>query len=175
MSGYHYEQERPSFGFGRITWAVQRLILANILFFAAQLLVDIPMGGRISLIGGDFVQRWLALETYRFLHGAIWQAITYQFLHADLMHLFVNMLTLFFFGPEVERRLGTPQFYRFYLFCGAIGAVATALWAVGPGGHSVVVGASGSALGVRSTCGRSLRTANCSTCSSSASISRWMR
>ncbi len=32
-----------------------------------------------------------------------WRFFTHGVLHADFMHLFVNMLSLFFFGPNVER------------------------------------------------------------------------
>lgn len=148
MSSQYYDQH-PGFGFGRITWAVQRLILANCIVFAVQLLIHIPLGLDNTLPGGYFVREWLAFSTERVFHGAVWQLLTYQFLHAGLMHLFVNMLTLYFFGPDVERKLGTPKFYRFYLLCGGLGVllttVAELLFHKQAG---VVVGASGSVLGV---------------------------
>ena len=54
----------------------------------------------------------------------LWRLLTFQFLHANLMHLLFNMLSLYIFGPMVERHLGSARFARFYLICGAGGAVA---------------------------------------------------
>ena len=56
--------------------------------------------------------------------------ITYQFLHADWMHILGNMLFLFVFGPPVEDRLSRIGFLAFYLVGGvAAGGVPTG----GPG------------------------------------------
>jgi len=48
-----------------------------------------------------------------------------MYLHNGLLHLFMNMLWLFFFGPEVEHTLGTRQFVRFYILCGMLGVLFT--------------------------------------------------
>jgi membrane associated rhomboid family serine protease len=63
-------------------------------------------------------------------HGQIWRFITFQFLHAGLWHLLLNMLGLFFFGPLIERYLGTKRFLAFYLLCGIAGPIGyMILWA----------------------------------------------
>jgi membrane associated rhomboid family serine protease len=41
-------------------------------------------------------------------------AITSGFVHADLMHLIFNMMTFWFFGVPLERRIGTPMFLLLY-------------------------------------------------------------
>lgn len=46
-------------------------------------------------------------ELYRFL--------THGVLHGDYLHLFANMLTLFFFGPKIESYLGKPAFILLYV------------------------------------------------------------
>src|SRR5262245_57357883 len=35
---------------------------------------------------------------------ALWQPITYMFLHQEFLHLLVNMLALWWFGADIERR-----------------------------------------------------------------------
>lgn len=40
--------------------------------------------------------------------------ITKGFVHADMTHLFFNMLTLYFFGPMLEYTIGTPKFVALY-------------------------------------------------------------
>jgi len=54
----------------------------------------------------------------------VWRLITFQFLHADLMHIGFNMLGLFMFGGIVEQQLGGRRYLAFYLACGAFGGIA---------------------------------------------------
>ncbi len=150
MSRYSYTMESNTFGSARITWAVQRLILVNIIVFAFQLLSDplmVWLNQRPGFYGGGF-STWFGFQQQRFLSGYVWTPITYQFLHGGLMHLAGNMLSLYWFGPEVERVLGTRAFFRFYLTCGAGGVLATLLPYFLQGEVTNVVGASGAAMGV---------------------------
>lgn len=61
------------------------------------------------------------------------QIVTYMFVHSQgtFFHVFFNMLTLFFFGPTLERVWGSRKFFLYYMVCG-IGAaiVQEAVWAV---------------------------------------------
>lgn len=64
-----------------------------------------------------------------FMEGEVWRLITYQFLHAGLMHLVFNMWALYFFGPLVEDAMGSGRFLLFYLSCGVAGALFSSLLA----------------------------------------------
>jgi len=149
MNAYvHFQDRRYSFS-DRITYAVQRLILINSAVFVLQLLLDIPLGGSsFSGVLGGSVASFLDFQPVRFLQGALWRPITYMFLHGGLMHLFVNMLWLFFFGPEVERTLGTRQFVRFYFLCGMLGVLFTFVPMYVYRENAPMVGASGAVMGV---------------------------
>jgi membrane associated rhomboid family serine protease len=72
-----------------------------------------------------------------------WTVITYQFLHANFLHILFNMIALFFFGPRLEARIGGRHFLLLYLISGASGAV---LSLVTP--YASIIGASGSVFGV---------------------------
>lgn len=48
----------------------------------------------------------------------IWQLATYMFLHADWLHLGLNMLALWSFGRVLERAWGGRRFFIFFLVCG---------------------------------------------------------
>jgi membrane associated rhomboid family serine protease len=153
MTRYHQANTAGGGGL-RITHAVQRLILLNIACFAGQLLLD-PLQLLVTnvfsgpaLRPGGVVVYWLGFQPDLFVHGHLWKPFTYQFLHSGLFHLFMNMLSLFVFGPEVERALGTRQFYRFYIFCGAAGVLATILPYLLRGEAVTIMGASGAVLGV---------------------------
>ncbi|WP_420126274.1 rhomboid family intramembrane serine protease [Longimicrobium sp.] len=73
-----------------------------------------------------------------------WSVVTYMFLHGDLMHLLFNMLSLFFFGPRVEDRIGSRPFAILYFLSGITGALLSVLFSP----HSAIVGASGGVFGV---------------------------
>jgi membrane associated rhomboid family serine protease len=69
-----------------------------------------------------------------------------MFLHANLLHLFGNMLFLWIFGNNVEDHLGSVGYLLFYL---AAGVVATlAFTAVNASSVSPLLGASGAIAGV---------------------------
>ena len=157
MNQYAYYQERWSFTGPRITWAVQRLILANVLVFALQQLWD-PLEVLLLYRGGytpEALDVLFGFQAHRFLAGQVWKPLTYQFLHGGLMHLFMNMLWLYLFGPQVERVLGTRQFFRFYLLCGGLGVMAVFVPHLvnyvlhgSTGATANVIGASGAVMGV---------------------------
>ena len=72
--------------------------------------------------------------------------ITYQFLHANFMHVFGNMIFLFVFGDDIEELIGHWRFLAFYLACGVGAGLAFVLSA--PGVPTLLIGASGSVAGV---------------------------
>ncbi len=76
-----------------------------------------------------------------------WGIVTSIFLHGSLMHLFFNMLALFFFGPLLERRIGSGRFLGIYFGTGILAGLAQVF--VFPG--SAVLGASGAIFGVLGT------------------------
>lgn len=57
------------------------------------------------------------------VRGALWQPLTYLFLHdpRGLFHILFNMLALWMFGTPVEQTWGTRRFLQYYFLCG-IGA-----------------------------------------------------
>ena len=61
-------------------------------------------------------QAWGMLRPfYVFRQDRWYQLVSAGFLHANLTHLLFNMITLFFFGPVVERTLGPGYFIGLYL------------------------------------------------------------
>ncbi len=81
--------------------------------------------------------------------GAYWEFITYMFVHASITHILFNMLGLFFFGFQVERRMGSSEFLLFYMLSGiGAGLVSFAVYIL-TGTYSVILlGASGAIFAV---------------------------
>ena len=71
---------------------------------------------------------------------------SYQFLHADIVHLIGNLIFVWVFADNVEQALGRWRFLAFYLLVGAAGALAFVF--SDPGSKVPLIGASGSVSGV---------------------------
>jgi membrane associated rhomboid family serine protease len=78
-----------------------------------------------------------------------WQMITYGFLHGGFAHIFLNMLALYMFGPDIERLFGTRFFTLYYFGC-TFAAAATHLAAMAWMGVTPgpTLGASGAIFGL---------------------------
>ena len=77
-----------------------------------------------------------------------WTLITHMFLHdhRGIFHILFNMMTLYFFGPYLEKLIGKKQFVLMYLISGIVAAVG---FVVFEGNTGVgLVGASGAICGV---------------------------
>src|SRR4030081_685710 len=71
---------------------------------------------------------------------------TMMFLHGGLLHLILNMWTLWLFGPSIEDRLGYGRYLAFYLVCGLAASLAHVL--VNPVSIVPALGASGAIAGI---------------------------
>jgi membrane associated rhomboid family serine protease len=112
------------------------LIAVNVAVFALEYLV--PQVGS-----------YLAMTPILVLSGAFWQPFTYMFAHANLTHLLVNMLGLLFFGPTVEKEMGSREFILYYLLTGFLAGVFSfdAYLFLG-GAYIPLLGASGAVFAV---------------------------
>lgn len=121
-----------TFGFGgMLTPVVKRLLIANVVVYLGTLLV-----------GTNFAVDWFAFQP-SLIFFRPWGAFTYMFIHGGLMHLALNMLVLFFFGPPLESRWGAKEFFKYYVICG-LGGVALSFFFL----PAKVIGASAAIYGL---------------------------
>ncbi|RQO67231.1 rhomboid family intramembrane serine protease [Pedobacter sp. KBW01] len=91
---------------------VKNLLIINILFFAATLLLpNLHLDNLLAVFYFDSPK-------FRF-----WQPITYMFMHGGFAHIFFNMFALYSFGSILESRWGAKKFLIFYFVTG-LGALA---------------------------------------------------
>jgi len=147
------------------------LVAANVAVF---LLVNVPLGSRhadvsdpafpeyvdvVSREMGDhqvpvsqIVRQTSAYDLFAFEHGyrpaapQVIDLLTCMFLHGGFMHLFGNMLFLWIYGDNVERRLGALAYLLWYLATGVTATLAHGL--VFSSSAVPLVGASGAISGV---------------------------
>ena len=112
---------------------VKRLIAANAVMFVLQWSGAIPLTAAVEYLGFNVSQAW----------REPWTIITYMFVHGGFLHVFLNMLMLFFFGPPLEERWGGKEFIKYYAICGVGGAFFTLIF-----GGGTIIGASGAVYGV---------------------------
>lgn len=104
--------------FGGLTPVVKNLIIINVLFYVASLVLVSTFGIQIEQYLG------LHLPTAEAFNPA--QFITYMFLHAYyspstgiiFAHLFFNMFALFMFGRMLETVWGPKRFLLYYMVTG---------------------------------------------------------
>lgn len=140
MTSYRGERYRIGLG-GPLTSMIKYLIIANVGIFILQVLVNRQTGGSFDQL--------FALHP-RFLHNlALWQIVSYMFLHGSLFHLFFNMLILWIFGNEVEATWGSKTFLKYYFICGiGAGLIHVLMDTLFFHSGASVVGASGAIYGV---------------------------
>jgi membrane associated rhomboid family serine protease len=149
------------------TWA---LIAVNV---AAFLLLNVPLGSRRADVNDpafreyvevmsrelegrvdvrELVARTSAYDLFAFEHGyrpnapRVTGLLSCMFLHGGFMHLFGNMLFLWIYGDNVERRLGAIPYLLWYLLTGIVATLTHAL--VFSSSDVPLVGASGAISGV---------------------------
>jgi len=78
----------------------------------------------------------------------VWTWVTSIFSHNPygFMHIFFNSIVLYFFGPVVERRVGTRRFTALFLGAGILAGLAQVGTAALLGSSSAVLGASGAIM-----------------------------
>jgi len=96
------------------------------------------------------LERWFAVYPASVGMGfQLWRVITYQFLHGSVLHIVFNLIVLYFFGPVLERQLGSVRFLKFYLIAGAAGGILYTFLVMMRVLHPLpMVGASGAIYGV---------------------------
>jgi membrane associated rhomboid family serine protease len=106
-----------------------------------------------------FAYRWvgdglfvpLKLIPAMVVRGAVWQLVTYLFLHdpQGVTHILFNMLTLWMFGAPIEETWGTRRFLQYYFICGVGAGVCVVLADLLTGyQYQATIGASGAIYGV---------------------------
>jgi membrane associated rhomboid family serine protease len=75
----------------------------------------------------DWVELYLGLvPSMTIFHFAVWQIVTYAFLHFTFWHWFGNMLGIWMFGSTFESSWGMRRFLELF-FTGVVGAALTTI------------------------------------------------
>lgn len=95
--------------FSNIPPVTKNLLIINVIIFLAGVIIH-PVESALENYGALY---YFNSEQFR-----PWQLISYMFIHANFMHIFFNMFTLWMFGEIIERSLGSERFLFYYISCG---------------------------------------------------------
>lgn len=93
------------------------LILVNVVVFFFFFLQ-----GTETFING--IVSFGAIPSYIINGNRLWTLLTSMFMHADIMHIFGNMIYLWVFGDNIEDALGHTKYLVFYLLGGLVASFA---------------------------------------------------
>jgi membrane associated rhomboid family serine protease len=129
------------FSSGNFPNGVKWLLISNTVVFVLQYLAQ-------QAGFGDIFSPFALVPRAVVYHFAIWELVTYLFLHGGVMHLLFNMLTLWMFGATLERDWGTRKFLKYYFLCGIGAGVCDVTVKMLLGDPRGTIGASGAIFGV---------------------------
>ncbi len=95
--------------FALLPEVIKNLLIINGLFYLATL--------SLGLYGIDLTRN-LGLYLPGSEHFRPYQLVTHMFMHGGLLHLFLNMLSLWMFGLAMENYWGAKRFLTYYLVTG---------------------------------------------------------
>lgn len=145
MPRYNTSNVVYQFGPGRWTPAVRAIIIANIVVYVLELVAPRAIVTLLGLSPQDVLTR-----------GRVWEPVTYLFVHSptSLMHILFNMLAVWMFGVDLERRWGTEAFTKYYFVTGVGAGLSVILVSLLPfdavrsSYYAVTIGASGAVYGL---------------------------
>ncbi len=140
---------------GRICWVTWIVTLVTIaLWSLTAYQVALASGAHQwreifhSMLGNaensDVLIRYGAKENAAIQAGQYWRFLTPIFLHANLLHVGLNMLNFLFIGVFLERLVGHLRFLLLYLVTGTISTIASYTFLP----EAISVGASGAIFGL---------------------------
>ncbi|CAN6579226.1 unnamed protein product [Malus baccata var. baccata] len=152
------------------SWLIPMFVVANIVVFIVAMIINncpkhnlgfdgkcvAKFLGRLSfqplkenpLFGPSSrtLKKLGALEWFKVVHGHQgWRLFTCMWLHAGVIHLLVNMLSLIFIGIRLEQQFGFIRVGIIYLLSGFGGSILSALFIQS---NNISVGASGALFGL---------------------------
>jgi membrane associated rhomboid family serine protease len=145
MSRYASGPVTYQFGPGGMSPAIRVLLIVNIAVF---LVMWIPGIASVILALAALTPAAVVERLW------IWQVGTYMFVHRDLFHILFNLLNLWMFGVELERRWGTQAFVRYFLVTGIGAGITVVLASILPfgaarGSYNIpTIGVSGAVYGI---------------------------
>lgn len=134
------DQFQPNTRFSIFPPAIKYLLIANAIVFLATKSIFTGVWTPLGAVIAENFALWSIGNGFM-----PWQLFSYMFLHADMGHLFFNLLALWIFGQSIEHLWGTRRFITYYMLTGVGAAIIHMLVS---GYFTYTIGASGAVFGI---------------------------
>lgn len=126
--------------------ALRVLLLLNVAVYGLE--SGLSSAPRLAPIPGDILLLLGAIDPASIWNGEIWRLLTGAFLHGSLLHLGVNLYSLWVLGFLVESLLGPVRFAALYLGTAISASLASLVFntAMGVGASGAVFGCAGALM-----------------------------
>lgn len=133
---YKKQKEREQvFSFGK-PFITYLLIAINVLMF---IFLEIKGGSTDT----NLLIKYGAKYNLAILDGEWWRIVSSMFIHIGVLHLFMNMLALYYLGTAVEQIFGSKRFFFIYFLAGIGGGLTSFAFSM-----NISAGASGAIFGL---------------------------
>ena len=144
--------QKPRSMAGSVPYATYTLIAINVVLFLGQVLTGEGGGSRAR--SGEVYENLVLFGPFVATsgdggEGEFWRMLSAGFLHADPIHIVLNMVLLYFLGQLMEPALGALRFAAVYLaslLAGSFGALLLSPEAATVGASGAVYGLMGAAF-----------------------------
>ena len=104
------------------------LIAINVAIYVILVVLSITVAGGLGQLGTvdqNVLVNAGAQVNYLVAQGQVWRIFTAMFLHFNLLHIGLNMFSLFFIGGVVEMVFGKWRYLAIYFGSGIVGGIVT--------------------------------------------------
>ena len=129
------DQIKRTFSYGKARVTFLLIFINLIIFFMLEL-----NGGSTNI---ETLVKYGAKYNPAIVSGEWWRIISSMFLHIGALHLFMNMLAIYYLGTAVERIFGSTRFVIIYFISGVIGGLTSFAF-----NTHIAAGASGALFGL---------------------------
>jgi membrane associated rhomboid family serine protease len=113
-------------------------------YIIAPLVIEMPTGGQ-----SPATTTWGQIFTLTTGHPEyVWTWVVSIFAHGGITHLLFNGIALYFFGPIVERQVGSKKFTALFFASGIAAGLGQVGLALATGEQAAVLGASGAIMAI---------------------------
>lgn len=128
--------------------AVNVLVYVAMALFAEDRWAAVRIDAQAGFQLGQLRQAGANIAALTVTQHEVWRLLTCTFVHANIVHIAMNMLVLKSIGDTAERLFGPSMFSALYLLSALGGSIASLAWTLAAVPDMPSVGASGAVFGV---------------------------
>lgn len=125
------------------TFKPKKIVITPVLMAISTILFMLSYIFSHGAMDGKTLYDLGAVSSFAIKNGEVWRLVTGTFLHGNLLHLLVNMYSLYVIGTQLETFLGRGKYLGVYLISAITGSLMSCVCQT-----SLSVGASGAIFGL---------------------------